>query len=156
MPRLKALEAGEDNLCTHPPRVCAGVSGSEGAASWLGDLDSEAPAKGFPLCFCLAQCPQSRPGARGMLEECRPMTKPRIQGTGPLVWEISQEPEPNYTFISLCYFPVEKSQIAKECVGKVQMCPHYLCDSFQMPCYRLRALPLLFFEGTEWCQVTVP
>lgn len=125
----------------------------QGSAVWLRHLDSESPAKAFHLCFCLAQCPRSRPEARGMLEECRDMTESRIQGTGPLLWDTNQDPEPNYAFISSCYFPVEKtSQTAKECVGKLLTLPRYFCDSILRPCYCLGALPASFKlqKGTRW------
>lgn len=81
------------------------------------------------------------------------MTESRIQGTGPLLWDTNQDPEPNYTFISSCYFPVEKtSQTAKECVGKLLTLPRYFCDSILRPCYCLGALPASFKlqKGTRW------
>lgn len=76
-----------------------------------------------------------------MLEECRDMTEPRIQSQRSALGE-NQYTEPNYSFISLCYFPVEKSQKEKKSVGKAQKPPLYLCDSLPRSCYWLGALPV--------------
>ena len=81
--------------------------------------------------------------ARGMLEECQDMTESRSSGGGPLCWETNQNPEPKYTSISLCYFPDEKGQTAKEFVSKVQMPPHF-CGSLPRPCYCSVGTPLFF------------
>lgn len=147
-PGLRALEAEEVNICLCPSQNCAGLS-----VPGLRDLDSESSGKAFPLSFCLAQCPQPRPWAREMLEECQDMTDSGISGTGPLLWETNQDSEPKYTSISSCYFPVEKSQTANECVSKVQIPPHYLCDCLPRPCYCSGALPASFLwlqKGTRW------
>lgn len=102
--------------CICLPQIWAGMSVYRGTASWLRVLDRITLSKAFHLGFCLAQCLQFRPGAGGMLEERRDMTEPRIQSTGPLLWEINQDPELGYTSISSCYFPLEEtSQRAKEC-----------------------------------------
>ena len=143
---LRALEAEEVNICLCLPQICARV-----CVSGLRDLHSEPSAKAFPPLLVSVWPRAQGPGppspgltqARGMLEECQDMTESRSSGGGPLCWETNQNPEPKYTSISLCYFPDEKGQTAKEFVSKVQMPPHF-CGSLPRPCYCSVGTPLFF------------
>ena len=121
------LEAEEDNICMHPPQMCL-----RGQPPGLDTL-----AQNHFLSVLLSGPVPSVEELGECWRNTGTWPSPEFNPS-PLLWETTLGTEPNYTFLSLYYFPVEKSQ--KNVWARYK----YLIISVVLlprPCYCLGAFP---------------